>query len=440
MHLNCSHSSLQPRMAASLSDRPAVPCMARQAGCSNCRGSRRVAGRDQTLGLGSSAHSWGPRLRQHSMLVSASQRPQHQQCARAACASQGMAAEGPVHHHNCTSSRAGWTRDRRQLSVKNVAAAAVGSCTPRVWSRICSCPAQLQQCAAAHNQPAPQLTAVRLYTAAPCDHQSAEDEEACTTHIQQQRTGISDSVVSTGAGCASLRRSSRSRISCRSKAAFVQSCSQKRRWCTGAAATKARGGAFRKRADIAPRHVARGAPFRAAHSSGSGDASALRQSLYQRKNAQHTQHNNVNTGATVPRNVASRALSRAECESEDGVAFVRHFRSASPYISGHRDNTFLIVLPGEVITDQELLVRSSCSCQCCCTHRQKPVFQQAVGLQLALDSRCCFPQACNCCSSAAGWRRRDAPQCAQRCRYDSACASPACFLLFVLLWLLQEPQ
>jgi hypothetical protein len=36
---------------------------------------------------------------------------------------------------------------------------------------------------------------------------------------------------------------------------------------------------------------------------------------------------------------------------------VRHFRSASSYIAGHRDTKVLVVLPGEVIVKKEILVR-----------------------------------------------------------------------------------
>jgi hypothetical protein len=47
-----------------------------------------------------------------------------------------------------------------------------------------------------------------------------------------------------------------------------------------------------------------------------------------------------------------RGSNRAEAED-----FVRHFRSASAYIRGHRNTTFLVLIPGEVIMDKRILVR-----------------------------------------------------------------------------------
>lgn len=41
--------------------------------------------------------------------------------------------------------------------------------------------------------------------------------------------------------------------------------------------------------------------------------------------------------------------------SADG--FVRHFRSAAPYIALHRDSTFVVVFPGTVIQDKNAVVR-----------------------------------------------------------------------------------
>lgn len=40
--------------------------------------------------------------------------------------------------------------------------------------------------------------------------------------------------------------------------------------------------------------------------------------------------------------------------------FVRHFRSAAPYIALHRDSTFVVVFPGTVIQDKNAVV--------CCQH------------------------------------------------------------------------
>lgn len=36
--------------------------------------------------------------------------------------------------------------------------------------------------------------------------------------------------------------------------------------------------------------------------------------------------------------------------------FVKHFRSAAPYIALHRDSTFVVVLPGTVIQDKHAVV------------------------------------------------------------------------------------
>jgi hypothetical protein len=37
--------------------------------------------------------------------------------------------------------------------------------------------------------------------------------------------------------------------------------------------------------------------------------------------------------------------------------FVRHFRTAAPYIALHRDSTFVVVFPGTVIQDKHAVVR-----------------------------------------------------------------------------------
>jgi hypothetical protein len=44
----------------------------------------------------------------------------------------------------------------------------------------------------------------------------------------------------------------------------------------------------------------------------------------------------------------------ALCEDDFGK-FVQFFRQASPYIAGHRARTFVVVIPGEVVMQQELL-------------------------------------------------------------------------------------
>lgn len=44
-----------------------------------------------------------------------------------------------------------------------------------------------------------------------------------------------------------------------------------------------------------------------------------------------------------PRKCAVKAA-----EPLDYVSFVQHFRQASPYIVGHRNKTFVVVIPGEV--------------------------------------------------------------------------------------------
>ncbi|CAD7699585.1 unnamed protein product [Ostreobium quekettii] len=46
-----------------------------------------------------------------------------------------------------------------------------------------------------------------------------------------------------------------------------------------------------------------------------------------------------------------------ELSREDYGRFVQHFRQASPYIIGHHGSTFVVVIPGEVVEESELLER-----------------------------------------------------------------------------------
>lgn len=42
-------------------------------------------------------------------------------------------------------------------------------------------------------------------------------------------------------------------------------------------------------------------------------------------------------------------------QSQKQAEFVRLFREATPYIQGFRTNTFVIVIPGEVIANQPMI-------------------------------------------------------------------------------------
>lgn len=55
-------------------------------------------------------------------------------------------------------------------------------------------------------------------------------------------------------------------------------------------------------------------------------------------------------GIGVPRPTSYGALER-----KDYAKFVQFFRQASPYIEGHRGRTFVIVVPGEVVDDKDIL-------------------------------------------------------------------------------------
>lgn len=50
-------------------------------------------------------------------------------------------------------------------------------------------------------------------------------------------------------------------------------------------------------------------------------------------------------GSSLPTDAASQA-----------EGFVKHFRSAAPYIALFRDSTFVVVLPGTVIQDKHAVV------------------------------------------------------------------------------------
>lgn len=62
--------------------------------------------------------------------------------------------------------------------------------------------------------------------------------------------------------------------------------------------------------------------------------------------------------STQPKAAPTPAPTPVAAEYPDQLAFVRHFRTASPYIAGHRGCTFVIVIPGQVLQNAEMLVRA----------------------------------------------------------------------------------
>ncbi|GMH38195.1 hypothetical protein BSKO_06079 [Bryopsis sp. KO-2023] len=61
--------------------------------------------------------------------------------------------------------------------------------------------------------------------------------------------------------------------------------------------------------------------------------------------------------SAVLRDVAVGSSAKANAKADNGKykEFVHHFRQASPYIVGHREKTFVVVIPGEVVARDDLL-------------------------------------------------------------------------------------
>lgn len=56
------------------------------------------------------------------------------------------------------------------------------------------------------------------------------------------------------------------------------------------------------------------------------------------------------------RGFSESGLKSANVSANDPSGFIKHFRSAAPYIACHRGCTFLVVLPGEAMLDKNIVV------------------------------------------------------------------------------------
>lgn len=59
---------------------------------------------------------------------------------------------------------------------------------------------------------------------------------------------------------------------------------------------------------------------------------------------------------------SEKGYRNANVSATDPAGFIRHFRSAAPYIACHRGGTFLVVLPGEAMLDKNIVVRCGMGC------------------------------------------------------------------------------